>query len=384
MKLGPLIAGLNLLLQVMSAQTVVPVHQGGTGSTTSEAARTNLAAAALTHVHLITDLSGITGIQGTGTKVQMFAGSAPSPGYCAQFDASGNISVASAPCGSGGSSAVTSVFGRIGAVAALTGDYSFSLLSGLLDPNQIASANKNGTASKFQMFNGSQPSADHCAKFDSSGNLVSAGQPCGVPGGVITFNGRTGNVVPVTNDYSFSQLSSTLSFSQLNSSYLQGNGTKLQTFSTGTPNAGDCAQFDSNGSLVSSGIPCGSGGGGGYGLVYVGEGITGNGAAATPIRLDTSSVPTFLTATSVIDNWNSGSDNVPAQSCQEKSFTLNGAATGDAVLAGWPTTLPTNLAGMAYVSMANQVTVRLCNPTSGSISVTDGQTFRVTIIRSFN
>lgn len=41
---------------------------------------------------------------------------------------------------------VTSVFGRIGAVVATLGDYSFSLISGMISPSQFVSASANRTA----------------------------------------------------------------------------------------------------------------------------------------------------------------------------------------------------------------------------------------------
>src|SRR5689334_3112934 len=38
---------------------------------------------------------------------------------------------------------------------------------------------KEGNGSKIQMFTGSDPNTDDCAKFDSNHNLVTSGLPCG-------------------------------------------------------------------------------------------------------------------------------------------------------------------------------------------------------------
>jgi hypothetical protein len=99
--------------------------------------------------------------------------------------------------------------------------------------------------------------------------------------------GRTGAVTAQTGDYLFSQIAGTAAISQggtgansasqalsnLGAAALvhqhtwtdlsgvtgkHGNGSTVQMFGTGTVNTNDCAQFDSTGSLVSSGGPCGA------------------------------------------------------------------------------------------------------------------------------
>jgi hypothetical protein len=57
--------------------------------------------------------------QGNGTLIQMYTGSAPVSGHGAGFDANGNLVDSGIPA----SGAVTSVFGRTGAVVAASGDY---------------------------------------------------------------------------------------------------------------------------------------------------------------------------------------------------------------------------------------------------------------------
>jgi hypothetical protein len=70
-----------------------------------------------------------TGKQGNGSLFQLAAGSSPTAGNCATWDASKNlIDSGIATCGGSGT-AVNSVFGRTGAVTAQSGDYSYSQIS---------------------------------------------------------------------------------------------------------------------------------------------------------------------------------------------------------------------------------------------------------------
>ena len=73
---------------------------------------------------------------------------------------------------------------------------------------------------------------------------------------------------------------------------------------------------------------------------------------------------------------------VSGGSCAELTMSLNGAALGDSVAAGWPESLPAGTAGTMFVSLANVVTIRLCNVTSTAINPVNAN-FRATIIRSF-
>lgn len=77
--------------------------------------------------------------------------------------------------GGGASGAVPSVFGRTGAVVAQKGDYSLTMLA------DVGAVHGNG--STVQMFGGGAASAGDCARFDSRGNIVSTGAPCGTGAG---------------------------------------------------------------------------------------------------------------------------------------------------------------------------------------------------------
>jgi hypothetical protein len=74
-----------------------------------------------------------------------------------------------------GTGSVSTVFGRSGAVVKAKGDYN---LADLGDVNAV-----KGTATTVQMFGGGTTAASDCAMFDSGGNLVSAGAPCGTGSG---------------------------------------------------------------------------------------------------------------------------------------------------------------------------------------------------------
>lgn len=79
-------------------------------------------------------------------------------------------------------------------------------LFSLLQPSHVASANKQGNGSKFQLFGGGSVATNDCGKFDASGNTVSAGAPCGtvtsvglsVPGVLFSVSGS-----PVTSSGTF-------------------------------------------------------------------------------------------------------------------------------------------------------------------------------------
>lgn len=173
-------------------------------------------------------------------------------------------------------------------------------IPGSLQLSQISSSAKQGTGSKIQLFGGGSTVTNDCAKFDSNGNVVSTGAPCGTgtggeantasnvgAAGVGPFKQKTGvnlefrninvgsnrlsatldtpnneidlDVVPANFD--LSALGGSLGASQIATASKQGNGTKIQMFGTGTPATNDCAKFDANGNVVSAGAPCGTSGG---------------------------------------------------------------------------------------------------------------------------
>ncbi|HKX00425.1 MAG TPA: hypothetical protein VJN43_21990 [Bryobacteraceae bacterium] len=221
---------------------------------------------------------------------------------------------------------------------------------------------------------------------------------------------------------------------------LSGNGAKLGTVS-GTLASGDCAKFDASGNIVDSGAVCGSGGANfrqtftsatsvslahnlnSTGVVFTcydtstpplwilpksaaltdanhltinfasaqsgtcvvnanGTGIsyssgTGINVTGSTIAIDRTSVPNYLTVSASLTFGSIGQ-----ATCAQVTMTLTGAATGDSIAPGWPSTLEAGLAGSMFVSAANTVAVRLCN-LSGAPLTPAVQSFRATILRSF-
>lgn len=82
----------------------------------------------------------------------------------------------------GGAGSVATVFGRSGAIVKAEGDYA------LADLGDVSGV--KGNSSTVQLFGGGTTAASDCAMFDSAGNIVSAGAPCGSgtggSGGAIT------------------------------------------------------------------------------------------------------------------------------------------------------------------------------------------------------
>ncbi len=82
------------------------------------------------------------------------------------------------------------------------------------------------------------------------------------------------------------------------------------------------------------------------------------------ISTDSSVIPQKLTGSASI-----AFGSVTANSCIENTFTLNGAAAGGYVVPGLPAALTANVTATMRVSAANTISVRVCNPTTATISV---------------
>jgi hypothetical protein len=125
------------------------------------------------------------------------------------------------PSSSGGGS-VTSVFGRTGVVAALSGDYSFSQISGTASAAQyvtmVGDSGSGGTKGAVPAPAAGDAAASKFLKADGTWATVAAG--------VTSVFGRSGAVVAATNDYNFNQLAGNIATSQMNS----GTGATGSTF----------------------------------------------------------------------------------------------------------------------------------------------------------
>ncbi|MEJ7606474.1 MAG: hypothetical protein WKF37_09435, partial [Bryobacteraceae bacterium] len=186
----------------------------------------------------LADLGDVQSKQGTTAIVQMSGGTAVNSNDCAKFDASGNLISAGAPCAA--ASPVQLVFGRTGAITKVEGDYN------LADLGDVQS--KQGTTAIVQMSGGTAVNSNDCAKFDASGNLISAGAPCAAASPVQLVFGRTGAITKVEGDYNLADLGDVQS--------KQGTTAIVQMSGGTAVNSNDCAKFDASGNLISAGAPC--------------------------------------------------------------------------------------------------------------------------------
>jgi hypothetical protein len=123
-----------------------------------------------------------------------------------------------------GSGAVSSVFGRAGAVAAQTGDYNFGQISGTLGSSQFPAAggdlSGNLTAAtvtgiQSRAVSNTAPANGQTLVWNSGASAWQPGTISGGGGTVSSVFGRTGSVTAQTGDYAFGQISGTAASSQL-------------------------------------------------------------------------------------------------------------------------------------------------------------------------
>lgn len=161
--------------------------------------------------------------------------------------------------------------------------------------------------------------------------------------------GRSGTITKSKGDYNLADLG------DVNGK--QGSGTQAMMFGGGTVQAGECAQFDAGGNIVSTGSACGTSGGGGGNLQSgTGISVTTAGSIST-IAVDTAVVPTFLVVAPTIDF-----PSIAGFSCGEQTVAFTGVAVGNGVIPGWPDSLENGLTGVVRVTSANTVAVRLSEP----------------------
>ncbi len=273
----------------------------------------------------------------------------------------GRCVVSGTASGTSGGGAVESVFGRTGAVAAQTGDYSFTEISGTLDLSKGGTSQTSWTAGR-------------CVQVSSDGTrLESAGANCAT-GAVASVFGRSGTVTAQTGDYSFTQISGTLGVGQGGTGATTVVAARTSLLPAYAGQAGKCLKVVGLGTDVEWG-DCGSGGT----APVAGQGIVVNGST---ISVDPGAVPSFLTAAATLSGWGGGGM-VLAGSCSELNFPLPGSSPGDSIAAGWPPDMANGLTGTMYASAAGTIVVRLCNVTPASVAAPENRTFRATVLRTF-
>lgn len=104
-----------------------------------------------------------------------------------------------------------------------------------------------------------------------------------------------------------------------------------------------------------------SGGGGGSGTVYTGTGLTGDGSAANPVRVD----PAGAVASQAYYSATLDFGSILVGSCSELNISATGVSVGATIAPGWPS-LPMGLVGMMYAG-TDVIVVRLCNVTASAI-----------------
>ena len=97
----------------------------------------------------------------------------------------------------------------------------------------------------------------------------------------------------------------------------------------------------------------------------------------TVVAVDSATVPTYLSSTSVLDF-----ASLTPGLCGEQSFSLPGAGAGDSVAPGWPAAMESGLIGTMRVSAAGTVAVRVCN-LSGTTVDPAAAAYRATVVRNF-
>jgi hypothetical protein len=163
----------------------------------------------------IADLSDANGKQGAANVVQMFGGGATAAGDCAQFDAGGNLVSAGAPCGSAAGAAnyaepftsqtAVTVAGsthNLGTSNLIVDCYDDATPANRIEPNTVTV--DPSTFDVIVTFTAPQ-----------SGKCVLNGSGGGAGGAVSSVFGRTGIVTAQTGDYSFAQISGTVSNTQV-------------------------------------------------------------------------------------------------------------------------------------------------------------------------
>jgi hypothetical protein len=191
-------------------------------------------------------------------------------GYCV-VNGAGTASV------SGSSGAVSSVFGRTGAVLPQAGDYSFGQISGAVASIQLPNAggDVSGTLAAATVTGlqnravaATAPGNGQALVWSSSTSVWQPGTVSG-SGAVQSVFGRTGVVTAQTGDYSFGQISGTIGSSQFPNAGgdLSGNltaatvtGIQNRTVSNTAPSNGQALVWNSSASTWQPGTVSGSGG----------------------------------------------------------------------------------------------------------------------------
>ena len=201
------------------------------------------------------DVSGtLTAATVTGIQNRAVAGTAPSNGQTLVWNSG---AAAWQPGTITGGGAVNTVFGRSGAVTAQSGDYSFGQIAGTLGSSQFPGAggdlSGNLTAAtvtgiQSRAVSNTAPTNGQALVWNSSASAWQPGTAAG--GGVSTVFGRSGTVTSQSGDYSFGQISGTVSAAQLPAAGGDLGGTLASATVKAIQGLGVASTLPSNGQVL--------------------------------------------------------------------------------------------------------------------------------------
>ena len=373
------------------------------------------------------DVSGtLTAATVTGIQSRAVANTAPANGQALVWNSGAS---AWQPGTVSGSGAVSSVFGRTGAVTATTGDYGFGQISGTVASGQLPSAggDLSGTltSATVKAIQG-QPVA---STFPSNGQALvwnsaaSAWQPSNVSGSgsgasmayqlgdlvavrtsstVLSIGGGCAPTSPCNVRFGYlvysitNSATATVSGSGIGTAYVYVNssGTLMVGHNLTVACSAGCTQQSGITSFPQNVLPVytwtatngtwDSTGGRDqrafldFKVMANGPGIIVTEAPGqTTLTVDNGAIPTYLMNSATLNFPSIATDACAA----DQTVTVAGANPGDAVAPGWPA-LPAGVFGIMLVSGTNTVTVRLCN-LSGSGVTPPSASYRATIVRNY-
>jgi hypothetical protein len=372
------------------------------------------------------DVSGaLTATTVTGIQNRVVANTAPANGQALVWNSGAS---AWQPATVSGSGAVSSVFGRTGAVTAATGDYGFGQISGTVAASQLpgAGGDLGGTlttatvkAIQGQSVSSALPANGQALVWNSG---ASAWQPATVSGSggvtmayqladlaavrtsstVLTIGAGCGATSPCNVRFGYQVYSitnsatATVGGSGIGTAYIYINNSGVLTVGnnlTVTCSAG-CTQQSGVTSFPPNVLPVyawtatngtwdATGGhderafldakvlAGGQGIVVT------EASNQSTLAVDNGVIPTYLMNSATLNF-----PNIAANACAvDQTLAVTGANPGDAVAPGWPA-LPAGVIGVMLVSGTNTVTVRLCNMSASGVTPPSAS-YRATIVRNY-
>jgi hypothetical protein len=339
---------------------------------------------------------------------------------------SGTLVLSAAGGGGTAPSPVTSVFGRLGAITAQTGDYAFSQIAGTVGSSQLPSAGGDLSGSlttatvaglQNRPISNAVPAAGQALVWNatsgqwspqavaSSGGAGMASQlgdfqvtstggttlaigpncssstPCNLRVGSVVYSFTHGVTVTLSGgtglayiyvDFSGNltvghNLTLTCSSGCVALSGVTAFPVNAVPLFTWTANNGvwNSSGTDMRAFISSTALAAGTG------IITIQSG------SQTQVAVDSATVPTFLITSTTL-----AFGNIANLSCSELTFSLLGAAPGDPVEPGWPSGIAQGLIGNMRVSASNVVTVRLCN-LSGAAITPASATYQAAVVKSF-